>query len=273
MRHEISRPPIAVILAAGIGSRLSPLTDKCPKSLLSVGGSVILERMMRNCLSCGISQFVLVLGPRAEEIKQFAAKTFRGVRVTYVINERYRDTNSGYSLMLAATAIGISDFVKFEADVVFDVRILRQLMDNDIQNALCIDHNIALADEDVKVIADDQMRVSQIGKSVDPKTALGGSVGIEKIGAKTGPLLFAELREMMERPEHNQDDYEVAYARLVEKGTPFYAIDITGINWTKIDTVADFEAANEMFGSPITTVSRGQQRVLDDASDDTRNRN
>ncbi|MFT6944574.1 MAG: NDP-sugar pyrophosphorylase family protein, partial [Yoonia sp.] len=98
-------------------------------------------------------------------------------------------------------------------------------------------------------------------------------VGIEKIGAKTGPLLFAELREMLEKPEHNQDDYEVAYARLFEKGTPFYAIDITGINWTKIDTVADFEAANEMFGSPITTVSRGQQRVLDDASDDARNRN
>lgn len=55
MKHETNRPPMAVILAAGIGSRLSPLTDTCAKSLLFVGGSVILERMIRNCLSCGIS--------------------------------------------------------------------------------------------------------------------------------------------------------------------------------------------------------------------------
>ena len=52
MKHEKYRAPFAVILAAGIGSRLSPLTDNCPKSLLTVGGSVILERMIRNCLSC-----------------------------------------------------------------------------------------------------------------------------------------------------------------------------------------------------------------------------
>src|SRR5680860_32206 len=106
MKNEFNRPPMAVILAAGIGSRLSPLTDNCPKCLLSVGGSVILERMIRNCLSCGISQFVLVLGHRADEIKAFVDKTFRGIRVTYVINERYRETNTGYSLMLAASAIG-----------------------------------------------------------------------------------------------------------------------------------------------------------------------
>ena len=71
MKHEKYRAPFAVILAAGIGSRLSPLTDNCPKSLLTVGGSVILERMIRNCLSCGMSQFVLVLGHEADEIKKF----------------------------------------------------------------------------------------------------------------------------------------------------------------------------------------------------------
>jgi choline kinase len=267
MKHETNRPPVAVILAAGIGSRLSPLTDNCPKSLLLVGGSIILERMIRNCLSCGISQFVLVLGHREDEIKQFVDKTFRGIRVTYVTNERYRDTNTGYSLMLAASAIGTSEFIKFDADVVFDVKILRQLMDNDLPNVLCIDRNIALADEEVKVIADDQMRVIEIGKSVDPKTALGESIGIEKISAIAGPLLFAELTQMMESIAHAQDYYEAAYERLVHSGVPFHALDITGSDWTEIDTAEDFVAANAMFGSPITTVSREQQRALDEATE------
>ena len=258
---------MAVILAAGIGSRLSPLTDNCPKSLLSVGGSIILERMIRNCLSCGMSQFVLVLGHRADEIKRFVDKTFRGIRVTYVISDRYRDTNTGYSLMLASSAIGTAEFVKFDADVVFDVKILRQLVDSDQSNVLCIDRNIALEDEEVKVITDDQMQVLEVGKSVDPKLALGESIGIEKISAKTGPLLFAELTQMMESHAHLQDYYEAAYARLVDKGTIFHALDMTGLNWTEIDTAEDFAAANAMFGSPITTISRGQQRVLDEAAE------
>ena len=266
MQYDTSRPPMAVILAAGIGSRLRPLTDKSAKSLLSVGGSVILERMIRNCLSCGMSQFVLVLGHREDDIKQFVERTFRGIRVTYVINDRYRTTNTGYSLMLAAPVVGNAEFIKFDADVVFETKVLRALVDSNLPNVLCIDRNIALADEEVKVITDDQMRVREIGKSVDPVTALGESIGIEKISAVTGPLLFGELKAMMESPANAQEYYEAAYARLVDKGIPFHALDITGMNWTEIDTPEDFAAANEMFGTPITTVSRGQQRAMDEAS-------
>lgn len=267
MKNEINRPPMAVILAAGIGSRLSPLTDNCPKSLLLVGGSVILERMIRNCLSCGISQFVLVLGHRADEIKKFVDKTFRGIRVTYVINDRYRDTNTGYSLMLAGVAVGTAEFIKFDADVVFDVKILRQLLDSDHENVLCIDQGIALEDEEVKVIANGHMQVLEVGKSVDPMLALGESIGIEKISAKAGPLLFAELSKMMESKDQFQEYYEAAYGRLVGRGKAFHALDITGFNWTEIDTAQDYAAANAMFGTPISTISRGQQKAIDEAAE------
>lgn len=267
MKFEKYRAPIAVILAAGIGSRLSPLTDTCPKSLLLVGGSTMLERMIRNCLSCGMSQFVIVLGHRADEIRQFVDKAFRGIRVTYVINDRYRDTNTGYSLMVASAAIGTADFVKFDADVVFDVKILRQLLDSDCANVLCIDRYIALEDEEVKVVVDDRMQVVEVGKSVDPKLALGESIGIEKISASTGTLLFAELAQMMVIHDNMQEYYEAAYARLIDKGTEFRVLDITGLKWAEIDTADDFTAANAMFGSPITTVSRSQQKSLDEAAE------
>lgn len=265
MKYDNNRPPMAVILTDGIGSRLSPLTDNSAESLLSVGGSVILERMIRNCLSCGMSQFVLVLGHRANEIKQFVDKAFRGIRVTYVINDRYRDTNSGYSLMLASSAVGTAEFIKFDADVVFDTKILRALVDSNLPNVLCVDRHIALPDEKFMVEADDQLRVCEIGKSVDPENVVGESIGIEKISAAAASLLFAELKEMMENPFHMHEHYEAAYARLVAKGVPFHLMDITAMKWTGIDTVEDFAAANAMFGSPITTVSRGQQRALDEA--------
>ena len=266
MNHETYRAPKAVILAAGIGSRLRPLTDRSHKCLLSVGGSAILERMIRNCLSCGISQFVLVLGHREDEIRAFIDKTFRGIRVTYVVNDRYRDTNTGYSLMLASHAVGASEFLKFDADVVFDTKILRRLMDSDHPNVLCVDRNIALETEEVKVVADDEMRVLEVGKSVDPKMAMGESIGIEKIGAKTAPLLFAELALMMEDKAHSQEYYEAAYERLLTKAAHFHALDISSLNWTEIDTAEDLAAADALFGSPVTTISRSQQKALDDAA-------
>jgi choline kinase len=262
MKHETKRAPMAVILAAGIGSRLRPLTDDCPKSLLSVGGSIILERMIRNCLSCGISQFVIVVGHKADQIKQLVNKNFRGIRVTYVINERYHDTNTGYSLMLASSAIGSAEFVKFDADLVFDVNILRRLIDSDLPNVLCIDRDIALEDEEVKVVTDDQMRVLEIGKTVDSKIAAGESIGVEKISAETGSLLFTELSQMMESSVNHQEYYEAAYSQLVSKNTVFHALDITGQKWTEIDTSEDFATANRLFDSPATKVMNVRSKSI-----------
>ena len=267
MNYERKRAPVAVILAAGQNEELRPITDGGPKCLLSVGGSFLIERMMRNCLSCGIAQFVLVLGHRAEEIRKFVDKTFRGVRVTYVINPRYRETGAGYSLMLAASAVGTSEFIKFDADVVFDVKILRRLVDHELSDVLCIDSQRVLEEKEVKVATDVQMQVLEVGTGIDPTTAQGEYIGIEKISAKTGPLLFAELTAMMDDKGHLLDSTQAAFSRLVDKDVVFQALDITGLDWTEIQTVEDFERANKMFGSPITTMSRGQQRALDEAAD------
>ena len=266
MKYETNHPPKAVILAASVGSRLSPQLGTCPKCMLSVGGSIVLERMIRNCLSCGISQFVLVLGHRSDEIRKFVDKTFRGIRVSYVVNDRYHDNNSCYSLMLASTAIGMAEFIKFDGNVVFETKYLRNLVDTDLHNVMCVDRSVALAKDDRKVVVDEQMRVVEIGKSVISETVLGKSVGIEKFSAVTGPLLFAELKQMADGATGAQVHCESAYEQLVKKGVPIHALDITGSKWTKIDSIEDFEAANAMFGSPIATVSRDQQRAFDEAA-------
>lgn len=267
MKYDNNRPPIAVILADGIASPVDSITKSSATCMLLVGGSVILERMIRNCLSCGISQFVLVLGHEADEIKQFVDKAFRGVRVTYVINDRYRDANTGYALRMAASTIGSSEFVRLDADMVFDAKILRQLTDSDLPDAFCIDSNSVLADEKMNVTADDQKHLRAVGTSVDPKLATGASIGIEKISAATAPLLFAELALLMQERAPLRVDLDAAYARLLDKGTVIHALDITGLNWTKVDTAEGLGTANALFRSPITTVSRGQQRALDEAAE------
>ena len=237
----------AIILAAGVGSRIRPLTDNCPKTLLKIGGSTILERMISHIQGCGISEIVFVLGYLQGQIRDYVSTRFPELDAHFVVNDRYAETNTGYSLMLASDLIGDSAFVKFDADVVFDREILGRLLECDHDTCLCIDKNIDLDAEEIKVIIEGRNRVVRAGKTVDPEEAAGESIGIEKISAGTARLLFAELKKMMAETQYHQEYYEAAYERLIEKDVPFYALDITGLRWTEIDTREDFARAEEMF--------------------------
>ena len=237
----------AIILAAGVGSRIRPLTDNCPKSLLKVGCNSILEMMIARIQDCGINEIIFVLGYLQEQIRNCVKRRFPDLNAHFVINDRYSETNTGFSLMLSKDLVGESDFVKFDADVVFEKEILKNLIEFESENCLCIDKNINLDEEEIKVIVEEEGRVVKAGKTVNPKDAIGESIGIEKIGGETARLLFAELEIMMADEQNYQAYYEGAYERLIEDDVPFYALDISGLKWTEIDTKEDFLTANNMF--------------------------
>lgn len=237
----------AIILAAGVGSRIRPLTDNCPKSLLKVDGKTILEMMISHLQDCGINEVVFVLGYLQDQIKDFVKINFPDLKTHFVLNERYAETNTGFSLMLTKDLINKSTFIKFDADVVFDKEILKKLIDSKHANCLCIDKDINLDAEEIKVIVEDQNRVIKASKTVNPNDAIGESIGIEKISGETVSLLFSELEIMMEDEQNHQEYYEAAYERLMEKNVPFYALDISGLKWTEIDTKEDFITAEKIF--------------------------
>ncbi len=188
----------AIILAAGVGSRIRPLTDNCPKSLLKVGGKTILEMMLSHLQDCGINEVVFVLGYLQQQIEDFVHANFPNLKAHFITNERYAETNTGFSLMLTKDLVKGSGFIKFDADVVFDKEILENLIECDYVNCLCIDKNINLDAEEVKVIIEDNNRIVKASKTVDPEDAIGESIGIEKISSETAKLLFEELEIMIE---------------------------------------------------------------------------
>ncbi len=193
----------------------------------------------------------MVLGYLQEQIKAFVTDKFPELDVTYLVNENYAETNTGYSLMLTEKEVGNSAFIKFDADVVFDKHILSNLIDSDYENCLCIDKNIQLDAEEIKVIIGENHQVVKANKAVNPAEAIGESIGIEKISNATAVKLFAELRLMMEDKSNHQEYYEGAYERLIEQQVPFYALDITGLKWIEIDTLEDFSEAATIYGKGV----------------------
>jgi NDP-sugar pyrophosphorylase family protein len=78
----------AVILSAGVGSRIRPLTDNRPKTLLSIGGITIIERMLASIRACGIDEIVVVVGYLHEQIEIFVREKFPELNVRFIVNNR-----------------------------------------------------------------------------------------------------------------------------------------------------------------------------------------
>ncbi len=203
--------------------------------------------MLSHIKTCGINEVIFVLGYLQDQIKDYVKTQFPDLIVQFITNEKYEVTNTGYSLMLTKDFVKNSTFIKFDADVVFDINILKTLIASEYDNCLCIDKNINLDAEEIKVIIKDDNRVVKASKTVNPLDAIGESIGIEKISGETAHTLFNELELMMKDEQYHQEYYEAAYERLIEKDIPFHALDISGLKWTEIDTQEDFMLAENIF--------------------------
>ena len=130
----------ALILAAGYGGRMRPLTDDTHKTLIEISGETIISRIVNGLNEVGITDLIIVLGYRDKELKKYLLEKHLDVRFQFILNERYAETNNIYSLALALESVSIEeDIVLIESDLVFRPEILRKLIDSPFDNVALVD--------------------------------------------------------------------------------------------------------------------------------------
>ncbi len=235
----------AIILAAGIASRLRPLTDTMPKCLLRVGERCLLQRSFDALIANGIREFVVVTGYRQQQIRDFLAAQYPEVNITFIYNERYESTNNIYSLWLTRPYIEGEDALLLDSDILYDPQIVARLLTCGQTDALALNRH-ELGEEEIKVIVDADNRVTEISKVCSIQDAIGESIGIEKMSAAYTRALFAELQKMIEGEGLDNVFYERAFERLIPQGHSFYVLDTTEYFSIELDTVSDFEQAQRL---------------------------
>jgi len=232
-----------VILAAGVASRLRPLTDSHPKCLLDIGGKAILALTLESLAAEGITDIVMVTGYREEQIRRFVAEKFPLLNVAFVTNPRFASTNNSYSLWLTRGAVAGDGIMLLDSDIVFDRRILRLLLDAPAPDCLAMVSGKALGDEEIKLKLAPGDRVLRIGKDVRPGEAAGESIGIEKMSAPFMAHLYAALDRLIVDRGTVHLFYEAAFQDVIEGGSPMTAIDVGTLPCIEIDTPDDLAAA------------------------------
>lgn len=234
----------AVILAAGIASRLRPLTDTTPKCLLKIGERNLLERALDALIQNGFKEFIIVTGYRQQQIVDFLHANYPSLNIKFIYNEKYESTNNIYSLWLTRPYIDEDEVVLLDSDILFDPLIVDKLLRSDRNNALALNRH-ELGAEEIKVIADKDSKVIEISKVCSITEAIGESIGIEKMSVHYTKALFKELETMINVEKLDNIFYERAFERLIPQGHNFYIIDTTEFFSAELDTVEDFEQAQK----------------------------
>ncbi len=240
----------AVILAAGIASRLRPLTDTTPKCLLKIGDRCLLERAFDVLIQNGFDEFIIVTGYRQQQIVNFLQTRYPERKVTFIYNDRYESTNNIYSLWLTRPYVDGEEVLLLDSDIVFDPQIVAKLLGSDKADALALNRH-ELGAEEIKVIADEEQKVVEISKVCSIPEAIGESIGIEKMSGTYTKALFQELETMITVEGLDNIFYERAFERLIPQGYSFYVIDTTEFFSAELDTVEDFQQAQKLIPSSL----------------------
>jgi choline kinase len=235
---------VAVILAAGVGSRLRPLTDDRPKALVDVSGRSILARAIHALEVNGVEKLVIASGYREDALRQAVSRS--RLDVSFTPNPRYESTQNSVSLALCRNAIGGESFYRLDGDVVFDPRILARLDAIDAPLVAAVDRGRRLDAEAMKVKAEESGVISAFGKEISLADAAGESIGIELIRASFVTPLFDALDAAGERGETHLY-YEDVYSRLIAGGHRARLSDVSDLRWCEIDSPEDLESASRLF--------------------------
>ena len=224
----------AIIVAAGMGKRLEPLTKNTPKPLLRIKDGTILEHQLQNLKSCGITDTVIVVGYLAERIKQVG-----GPNIKYIFNPDYETTNSLVSLWYAREEMN-NDFIYLHADVIFHPEILQELLK--VQDDICLSvEKKKCRPEDMKVKVKNGL-ITEINKTMTLSDAYGEFIGIAKFSS-AGALA---LRGALDTLVINSDPmfwFESSIQWLADKGYQVHKLDTEDKPWIEIDFPEDLDKA------------------------------
>jgi len=232
----------AVILAAGIASRLRPLTDNTPKCLLKVGAKNILELTIENLLANGVSDIVIVTGYLENMVKAFVNERFPRLKTAFIYNELFASTNNIFSLWLAKEALRGEAMLLLDSDIIFDGRIITDLLNSGFDSCLALKRH-KVGDEEIKVKTGEKGRILEIGKTVKPSEAAGESIGIELFGKDPLAELLGILDHKITVEKNVNQFYEAAFQELINKNGGLYAVDVSQYYCMEIDTASDLETA------------------------------
>jgi len=246
----------ALLLAAGTGSRLRPLTLDAPKCLTEVGGKPILGRLVENLRSQGIKRLVVVTGYLDHCVHEYLRKNAADMEVDYVFNPVYQTTNNIYSLWLAKEVLQ-EPFVLIESDLIFEKAMLKGML---TPNKIAVSEILPwMNGTTVDINAQAGVNAFHVNKEMHNEPRYK-TVNIYSLSLQSWRKVIARLDRYI-ADERVGEYYEAVFADMVADGSlKFDAVFFEKNKWYEIDTIQDLHQAEKLF-QPATQVTTAERWI------------
>jgi choline kinase len=214
-------------------------------------------------LDAGIRELVVVTGYRANMIRDFLTTHYltpqgnpspltsqpSPLTIHFIDNPDYAHNNNIFSLWLTRPYTDGREFLLMDSDILCDPAVLPAVLSVE-GSALALNRH-ELGEEEMKIVADAEGRITEISKTCRPEDAAGESVGIEHMTADYSTALFRELEQMIEGEGLIDIFYERAFERLIPQGHTFRIVDTTSFFSIELDTPEDFANAQRLIPAEL----------------------
>jgi choline kinase len=234
----------AVILCAGQGRRLLPLTEHLPKCLLRVAGRTILEWQLLGLAASGVRDVTLVTGFEADTLEQtLPGITPPGMRIGTIFNPFFAVAENIGSCFLARDVLQTPDTVLLNGDTLFAAPVLQHLLAApEAPITVTIDRKQTYDTDDMKVSVDGT-RLKAIGKTLLPAETNGESIGMLLFRGNGGAMFASGLEAALRQPDGLRRWYLSVIHGLAQTGV-VAVTSIEGLPWGEVDYPADLANAD-----------------------------
>jgi len=232
----------AIILSAGQGKRLLPLTAETPKCLLPIQEKKLIEWQIDALHRCEVDKITVITGYRAEKVDEVLQRSYRHGRIKTLYNSAYAITDNLVSCWAARQEMN-EDFILLNGDTLFEPAVLKRLLESpDRPVTVVVDHKDIYDVDDMKVEMEG-CRLVRIGKDIAHDKAQGESIGMILFRGE-GPMLFhSALKKALNDPKAGRKWYLSVIDEMAQV-MPVWTCSITGLKWCEVDYPADLKQAD-----------------------------
>lgn len=237
----------AIILSAGRGSRLLPLTETRPKCLLRVGDTTVLGYQLQRLAEGGVTEALVVTGFLPALVEEEAARHDGTMKVRTLYNPFFQIADNLASCWMARSHMD-DDFLLINGDTLFEAALLGDVLANpgDLPIQVTTDRKASYDSDDMKVQLNGT-RLVAIGKTLPNDRADAESIGLLRFTG-AGPAMYREKLEQMMRTQDGVSQWFLKAIDAIASTTgQVGTFSIEGRRWNEIDTVADYEGIHPRF--------------------------
>jgi len=234
----------AIILSAGQGKRLLPMTATLPKCLLMVHGKTIIEWQIDELHKCGIDQIIVVTGYEAEKVEELLQRRYGPQRVKIHYNADYATTDNLISCWKVRHEM-TEDFILLNGDTLFEAAVLKTLLKSPAcPITVTVNHKDIYDTDDMKV-SKDGSRLTRVGKDIPQDKIDGESIGMI-LFRDAGPMMFKNSLEKAQADKKSVRRWFLSVIDEIAQEKTVLTCLIRGLAWCEIDYPADLKLAERV---------------------------